>query len=83
LYVCPSFSEELQRHLIFRDNLIKNEKYRKEYARIKKEIESETKDERKSYSEIKETRARDFVEGVIKEGAHNMLLKLTPKPLCG
>ncbi len=68
LYVCPSFSEELKRHIIFRDSLENNESYKEEYARIKKEIEIESNDDRKVYATIKETRARSFVEAVISRG---------------
>ena len=68
LYICPSFSEELKKHLIFRDSLETYDSYKEEYARIKREIEIESNDDRKIYATIKETRAKSFVESVISRG---------------
>lgn len=65
LYVCPSDSQELLRHIRFRDGLLRDPVARMEYARIKKEIEAESDGDRKKYALIKETRARAFVEGVL------------------
>jgi GrpB-like predicted nucleotidyltransferase (UPF0157 family) len=66
LYVCPSFSEELHRHIVFRDYLKANIKARTEYARIKIEVEKESYDDRKIYASIKEIRAKAFVEMILK-----------------
>jgi GrpB-like predicted nucleotidyltransferase (UPF0157 family) len=57
LYVCPSECEELKRHIAFRDYLIRHEEVREEYAAIKKQIESESSGDRKTYAKIKEARA--------------------------
>ena len=37
LYVCPEYSKELRRHVIFRDFLRSNEKARKKYSKVKEE----------------------------------------------
>lgn len=67
LYVCPHDSVELHRHITFRNYLRKNEKDRKEYEKIKKEIAIEANQERKHYAKIKEVKAREFVESVLKK----------------
>jgi GrpB-like predicted nucleotidyltransferase (UPF0157 family) len=66
LYVCPAGSEELRRHLLFRDWLRENEEARADYARIKREIEAESGNDRKAYALMKETRARAFVEEILR-----------------
>jgi GrpB-like predicted nucleotidyltransferase (UPF0157 family) len=67
LYVCPAFSEELCWHLLFRDYLRKNAHDREEYEKIKKEIELESRGDRKVYAAIKEEKARTFVEEIIRK----------------
>ena len=66
LYVCPSFSEELHRHIAFRNYLQSNVQARDEYARIKREVEKESNDDRKNDAAIKEIKAKAFVEMIIK-----------------
>lgn len=61
LYVCPFDSEELQRHLLFRDYLIKNPAARRQYADLKFEIAKIAGQDRKLYAKLKETRAREFI----------------------
>jgi hypothetical protein len=63
LYVCPASSRELQRHLIFRDALLKSPEIRNEYERIKTEIETAAAGDRRLYAHIKETTCRTFIEG--------------------
>jgi GrpB-like predicted nucleotidyltransferase (UPF0157 family)/ADP-ribose pyrophosphatase YjhB (NUDIX family) len=65
LYVCPSWSKELQRHLLFRDYLRSNADARQEYASIKRSVAVVSGRDRKAYANIKEERARTFVESVI------------------
>jgi GrpB-like predicted nucleotidyltransferase (UPF0157 family) len=65
LYVCPASSRELQRHLVFRDALLKNPRIREEYERIKTEIETAAADDRRLYARIKETACRTFIEDVL------------------
>lgn len=65
LYVCPTDSEELQRHLLFRDFLRQDENARQAYQTIKYQIAEEAKQDIKIYVEIKELKARDFINAII------------------
>jgi GrpB-like predicted nucleotidyltransferase (UPF0157 family) len=65
LYVCPADSEELQRHISFRDYLIGNEEARVQYQRLKYEIAAEADQERKKYAQLKEVKAKEFVNTII------------------
>jgi GrpB-like predicted nucleotidyltransferase (UPF0157 family) len=65
LYVCPSESRELKRHLAFRNILMKNPKAREAYSELKKALEIEAKGERAAYVALKEERARAFIENLI------------------
>jgi GrpB-like predicted nucleotidyltransferase (UPF0157 family) len=67
LYVCPSFSEELHRHIAFRNYLQGDVQAKDEYARIKREVEKEANDDRTIYASLKEIRAKEFVEKIIKK----------------
>jgi GrpB-like predicted nucleotidyltransferase (UPF0157 family) len=66
LYVCQVNSEELQRHLFFRDYLRENERERKEYEDLKYRIAEKTSQDKKEYANLKEVMAREFVESIIK-----------------
>jgi len=65
LYVCPEFSEELKRHILFRDYVRAHDNARQEYERIKMEIAAKSDGDRKQYAAIKETECRDFVENIL------------------
>ncbi len=65
LYACPDDSEELRRHILFRDYLRANSEARIEYQKLKYEIAAEANQDRKRYSELKEIKAKTFVDGVI------------------
>jgi GrpB-like predicted nucleotidyltransferase (UPF0157 family) len=67
LYACPVNSEELQRHILFRDYLIKNEEARVQYQKLKYEIAAEAKQERKKYAQLKEVKAKVFVNSIIEK----------------
>ncbi len=75
LYVCPSGSEELRRHLFFRDYLRKDLAAREEYQALKQQIAEEAEQDRKRYSEIKEVKARAFILSAI-EKAQQQSMKL-------
>jgi GrpB-like predicted nucleotidyltransferase (UPF0157 family) len=76
LYVCPIDSEELKRHLIFRDFLQTNADARIEYQNLKFQIAEEANQDRKKYAELKELKAKEFINSVI-EKARNC-----PNNLC-
>lgn len=65
LYACPDSSEELKRHILFRNYLIENKEARKEYELLKKNIAEEAMQDRKKYAILKESKARSFIEGAI------------------
>lgn len=65
LYVCPIDSKELQRHILFRDYLIKHEAARVQYQALKYTIADEVSQDRKKYAHVKEVKLRTFVEAII------------------
>jgi GrpB-like predicted nucleotidyltransferase (UPF0157 family) len=65
LYVCPTDSEELQRHILFRDYLRANADARIEYQTLKYEIAAEANQDKKKYAELKEIKAKEFIDRVI------------------
>jgi len=67
LYVCPSSSAELKRHLLFRDYLREHIDIRNEYIKIKKEIlHKYGAEDRESYVQAKENDYRWFFDKVHK-----------------
>lgn len=67
LYVCIKDSEELQRHLLFRDFLRKNDWAKKEYQQLKIQIAKETNQDKKAYARLKELRAKKWIESIINQ----------------
>lgn len=67
LYVCRTDSEELWRHVTFRDYLRTHEKERKAYEHLKYTLAEKAGEDRKKYAKLKELMARDFVESVLKK----------------
>lgn len=67
LYVCQADSEELQRHLAFRNFLRTNEKERKEYEYLKYEIALKTNQDKKEYAKLKEDMAKEFIESILQK----------------
>lgn len=67
LYVCPANSEELQKHILFRDYLIANEEARVQYQQLKYEIAATANGDRKKYAALKEAKAAHFINGIIEK----------------
>jgi GrpB-like predicted nucleotidyltransferase (UPF0157 family) len=67
LYVCPMDSEELRRHILFRDYLKENEEARVQYQILKYTIAEEAKQDRKRYAEMKEVKANKFINAIIEK----------------
>lgn len=65
LYVCPVDSEELQRHIRFRNYLIANETARAEYQQLKYEIAAAANQDKKKYAALKEVKARTFINDIL------------------
>lgn len=65
LYACPSTSEELNRHLLFRDYLRKNPAASAQYQQLKYQIAAEAEQDRKRYAQLKEEQARSMIESFL------------------
>jgi GrpB-like predicted nucleotidyltransferase (UPF0157 family) len=74
LYVCPSDSAELQRHLLFRDYLKSNEEARIQYQNIKYALAEEANQDRKKYAALKEEKGNAFINTVIAQAKKMMNL---------
>jgi GrpB-like predicted nucleotidyltransferase (UPF0157 family) len=65
LYVCPAHSVEWDRHLLFRNFLVENERERQQYQEIKRQIAEKAKQDGKKYAQLKEVEAREFIQSII------------------
>ena len=78
LYVCSKDSEELQKHILFRDYLIAHEKARIQYQNLKFAIAEEAHQDRKKYAELKEVKARKFIMGIIEKAKRDKRTSIYP-----
>jgi GrpB-like predicted nucleotidyltransferase (UPF0157 family) len=65
LYVCSVDSEELHKHITFRNYLIDNEAARTEYQKLKYKIAEAANQDKKQYAAIKEVKARIFINDIL------------------
>ncbi|MFD2562721.1 GrpB family protein [Aquimarina rubra] len=65
LYACPIHSEELDRHVSFRNHLRKNEGARLKYQNIKYELAEKANQNKKIYATLKEVYATEFINSII------------------
>lgn len=65
LYVCPVNSQALERHLLSRDYLRKNNWARLEYQQMKYELAEKANQDRKRYAELKELKINSFIDRII------------------
>ena len=65
LYACPEGSEELERHLLFRDYLIINAEACIQYERLKFELAKEARQDPKTYALFKELKGKEFINDCI------------------
>lgn len=65
LYVCKHDAVELQRHILFRDYLRKDELTRNYYEKLKYEIAAETNQHKSDYATQKQLKANPFIDYVI------------------
>ncbi len=72
LYVCPSESEALQRHILLRNYLMANENARVEYQNIKYAVAEEVNQDKKKYAVLKEVKTKDFSDSIIEKGKRNL-----------
>jgi GrpB-like predicted nucleotidyltransferase (UPF0157 family) len=67
LYVCPIGSKALERHLLSRDFLRKNDWTRLEYQEMKYELANRAGQDKKRYAELKELNVNDFIDSIIEK----------------
>jgi GrpB-like predicted nucleotidyltransferase (UPF0157 family) len=71
LYVCPKHSKALERHILTRDYLRKNQWARIQYQKMKYEMAERAKQDRKVYQDLKEEYINAFLDSIIlKETQH-------------
>lgn len=67
LYVCPVSSKALERHILSRDFLRKNEWARLKYQQMKYDLAEKAYQDRKIYAKLKELYVNDFIDLMIAE----------------
>ena len=67
LYVCPIDSVALERHILSRNFLRKNEWARIKYQQMKYELAEKANQDRKVYAALKELNVNDFIDSIIDE----------------
>jgi GrpB-like predicted nucleotidyltransferase (UPF0157 family) len=67
LYACPIGSKALERHILSRDFLRKNDWARLKYQQIKYELAEKANQDRKVYAALKELHVNDFIDLIIEE----------------
>ena len=67
LYVCPTTSKALERHILSRDFLRINEWARLEYQQLKYELAEKANQDRKKYAELKELHVNDFIDLIVEK----------------
>jgi GrpB-like predicted nucleotidyltransferase (UPF0157 family) len=78
LYVCPVQSKALERHILSRSHLRKNEWARKKYQQMKYELAEKSNQNQKVYAVLKELNLNNFIDTIIEE-ERNLALKMTEK----
>ena len=67
LYVCPINSKALERHILSRDYLRKNDWARLAYQQMKYKLAEEAHQNKKKYAELKESTINDFIDAIIEK----------------
>ena len=67
LYVCPIDSKSLERHILSRNFLRKNDWARIKYQQMKYELAKKANEDRKVYATLKELNTNDFIDSIIEE----------------
>ena len=67
LYVCPAESKALERHILSRNFLRKNDWARLMYQQMKYGLAEKANHDRKIYAELKELHVNDFIDSMIEE----------------
>ena len=67
LYVCPVDSKALERHILSRNFLRKNDWALLEYQQMKYELAEKAKQDKKKYAELKEQQVNYFIDSLIEK----------------
>lgn len=67
LYVCPIESKALERHILSRNFLRKNDWARIEYQQMKYELAEKADQDKKKYAELKELNVNYFIDSIIEQ----------------
>ena len=67
LYVCPVESKALERHILSRNFLRKNDWARIKYQQMKYELAEKADQDKKIYAELKELNVNSFIDSIIEE----------------
>lgn len=67
LYVCLIDSKALERHILFRNFLRKNDWARLKYQQMKYELAEKANQNKKQYAELKELNINDFIDSIIEK----------------
>ena len=65
LYVCPVNSKALERHILSRDYLRKNDLARIKYQEMKYALAAQANQDKKVYAALKENNVNDFIDSII------------------
>ena len=67
LYVCPIESKALERHILSRDFLRKNDWARLKYQEMKYELAERANQDKKLYAKLKELNVNDFIDPIVEQ----------------
>lgn len=73
LYVCPAESKALERHILSRNFLRKNDWARLKYQQMKYDLAEKANQNRKIYAELKELHVNGFIDSMIEEEKRAMV----------
>jgi GrpB-like predicted nucleotidyltransferase (UPF0157 family) len=73
LYVCPAESKALERHILSRNFLRKNDWARIKYQQMKYDLAEKAHQDRKIYAELKELHVNGFIDSMIEEEKRAMV----------
>ena len=75
LYVCPSNSKSLERHILMRNYLRKNDSARIQYQEMKYRLAEKANQDKKLYAELKELNVNEFIDEIIEIEKKNAIIK--------
>ena len=78
LYVCPSGSKPLERHILMRNYLRKNDAARIIYQEMKYQLAEKANQDKKRYAQLKELNVNQFIDDIIEKEKNATLHRLHP-----